>query len=92
MNNKIFKKNPDIVTRVIEDETILLPLYKTSRDIDCIYTLNDAGARAWQLIDGERTLAKIKEMILNEFDATAKEVDRELAVFLQELQEIKSIA
>jgi hypothetical protein len=87
-DGKIFKKNPKIVVRKIEDETILMPLYSTSEEIDCIYTLNDAAARIWELIDGKRTLGKIKKIFLDEFDIT----EEELADFLKDLEEIRAIS
>lgn len=86
-DGKIFKKNHKIVVRKIEDETILMPLYSTSKEIDCIYTLNDAAARIWKLIDGKRTLGKIKKIFLDEFDVT----EEELADFLKDLEEIRAI-
>jgi len=87
-DGKIFKKSPKIVVRKIEDETILMPLYSTSEEIDCIYTLNDAAARIWELIDGKRTLGKIKKIFLDEFDVT----EQELADFLKDLEEIRAIS
>ena len=91
-DSKVLKKNPKIVTRKIEEETILMPLYNTSKEIDCIYTLNDVAARIWELIDGKKNLAKIKKMLLEEFDATQKELDKELSKFLKDLEEIKAIS
>lgn len=87
----VLKKNPDIVSRTIEDETILMPIYKTSDEINCIYTLNDVAARIWQLIDGKRNIAKIKTTLLKEFEVTQKELDKELDKFLKDLIEIKAI-
>jgi hypothetical protein len=87
-DGKIFKKNSKIVVRKIEDETILMPLYSTSDEIDCIYTLNDAAARIWELVDGKRTLGKIKKIFLDEFDVT----EEELADFLKDLEEIRAIS
>ena len=87
-DGKIFKKSPKIVVRKIEDETILMPLYSTSEEIDCIYTLNDAAARIWELVDGKRTLGKIKKIFLDEFDVT----EEELADFLKDLEEIRAIS
>ena len=87
-DGKIFKKNPKIVVRKIEDETILMPLYSTSEEIDCIYTLNEAAARIWELIDGKRALGKIKKIFLDEFDVT----EEELADFLKDLEEIRAIS
>jgi hypothetical protein len=87
----VLRKNPDIVTRVIDNETILLPVYKTSKDINCIYTLNASASRIWELFDGKRTLAKIKEAALKEFDATPKEVNQEIQKLLKDLKAIKAV-
>lgn len=89
--SKVLRKNPDMVTRVIDDETILLPIYKTSDEISCIYNLNKVASRAWELIDGKRTLSEIKKMVLKEFDTTPKEVDKEMASLLKDLKEIKAV-
>ena len=89
--SKVLRKNKDMVTRVIDDETILLPIYKTSKEINCIYTLNKVASRVWELIDGKRTLGKIKSKVLKEFDTTPQEVDKEMQKFLKDLKEIKAI-
>lgn len=86
------RKNPNMVTRVIDDETILMPIYKTSDEINCIYTLNKVASRIWELIDGKRTLSDLKKQILNEFDTTSEEVDKEMGSFLKDLKEIKAVA
>ncbi len=85
------KKNPDMVTRVIDDETILLPIYKTSDEIDCIYTLNKVASEVWNSIDGKKTVAEIKIKVLKKFDTTPEQVDKEMQKFLKELKEIKAI-
>jgi len=87
----ILRKNKDMVTRVIDDETILLPLYKTSDDINCIYTLNKVASEVWNLIDGRKTLAEIKKQTLKKFDTTPEEVDKEMQKFLKDLKEIKAV-
>jgi len=89
--SKVLKKNPDLVTRVIDNETILMPIYKTSDEINCIYTLNKVASSVWNMIDGKKTLAQIKKKILAEFDTSEKEVDSEMVKFMKDLQEIKAI-
>lgn len=89
--NLVLRKNKDMVTRVIDDETILLPIYKTSNEINCIYTLNKVGSRLWELIDGKKTLGAIKKQVLKEFDTTPQEVDKEITKFLKDLKEIKAV-
>ncbi len=89
--NKVLSKNPNMVTRVIEDETILLPLYKSSNEINCIYTLNKVASEVWNLIDGKKTPAEIKKQVLKKFDTTPEEAGKEMQKFLKDLKEIKAI-
>lgn len=84
-------KNQEMVTRVIDDETILLPIYKTSDEINCIYTLNKAASRVWQMCDKNKTLTQIKKEILDEFDATKEEVDEKIEELFKDFKEIKAI-
>ena len=86
----VLKKNTNIVTRTIEEDTMLMPIYRSSQEANCIYTLNPVGARVWSLIDGKRTLGAIKKKLLGEFDTTEKELDKELSVFLRDLESIKA--
>ena len=88
----ILEKNPDIVTRIFDKETILILLYKTSEEIDCIYTLDEIGSRIWELIDGKRTLAKIKQKLLEEFEVTEDILDKALLEFFKDLGQIKAVA
>jgi hypothetical protein len=88
----VLRKNPDMVSRMIDDETILLPIYKSSDQINCIYNLNKVASRVWELIDGKKTLPEIKEKLLKEFDATPREIDQEMQKLLKDLKEIKALA
>lgn len=90
-DEKVFKKNPDFVTREIDKETVLVPVIRTSEDINCIYTLNKAGSEVWRLIDGKSSLEDINKKILERFDATPEEVGKEMKSFLKDLEEINGI-
>ncbi len=89
---KILRKSEDIVTRVIDDETILLPIYKNSNEINCIYTLNKAASRVWQMVDGKKTLKEIKSEVLGQFDTTAQEAEQKIDELFKDLREIKALA
>ena len=90
-DTSVLRKNPDMVTRVIDEETILVPVYKTSDEINCIYTFNKCASRVWELIDGKKTVAEIKGQVLKEFDTTPEEADKEMRELLKDLEEIKAI-
>jgi len=90
-NNTIVRKNSNMVTRVIGDETILVPVYKSSEEINCIYTLNKVASRVWEMFDGKRSISRIKQQALKEFNTTPAEVDKELEKLLKDLKEIKAV-
>ncbi|MFC1623908.1 PqqD family protein [Candidatus Omnitrophota bacterium] len=90
--NVVLRKNKDMVTRVIDNEVILLPIYKTSDEINCIYTLNKVASQVWDLIDGRKTLGEIKKIVLQKFDTTPKEADKEMTGLLKDLKEIKAVS
>ena len=87
----VLRKNPDVVTRDIEGETILLPVYKITDETNSIFTLNPAASRVWKLIDGKRSLDQIKKLILKEFNTTAQEVDKKMGSLLKDLKKIKAV-
>ncbi|MFH0828333.1 MAG: PqqD family protein [Candidatus Omnitrophota bacterium] len=88
---KVLRKNKDMVHRVIGGETILLPVYKSSDEINCIYTLNTAAAWVWDRIDGKKTLTQIKKQVLADFDANSDEADKKIDKLVGELKEIKAV-
>ena len=79
------------LSRVIGDEMILVPVYKSSDEINCIYTLNKVAARVWEMFDGKKALGAIKKQVLKEFVTTPQEMEKELKKLLKDLQEIKAI-
>lgn len=87
----VLHKNPEMVTRVLGDETLLLPIYKRADEIKCIYSLNKVASEVWKMINSKRILSEIKKLILKKFDTTKKEVDKEMQKFLKDLRRIKAI-
>ncbi|MFA5374073.1 MAG: PqqD family protein, partial [Candidatus Omnitrophota bacterium] len=82
---------PKVISRVIGNETVLLPVYRTSEEINCIYTLNKPAARVWEMLGRNIRVSALKRRILKEFDVSAAAADRELEKLLKELGEIKAI-
>ena len=85
------KKSDSIVSRKIGDEFILVPIKQDVGDLESIYTLNETAARIWELIDGRMKVREIKEKILQEFEVTPNEAERDLIEHLQQLEGIRAI-
>jgi len=87
----IYQKNPDIVARKVIDELILVPVGRQAGDLNSIYTLNEVGARMWELIDGKRRVAEIRDQLVEEFDVSEKNAEEDLLILLQQFHEIGAI-
>src|ERR671937_397181 len=88
---RILQKAPSIVSRKIADEVILVPISHKVGEIDCLYALNDAGARIWELLDGQRSLKAVRDAIIAEFDVTEQEAEEDLHTLIEQLKEVGAI-
>jgi len=87
----IYEKDESMVFRRIEDETILVPIRNNVGDLQNIYVLNEVGARVWELIDGERDIEEISDLICAEYDITLDEAEKDIGEFLKDLESVGAI-
>ena len=87
----IYARNDNVVSRKIVDELILVPIRKSVAEMETLYTLNEVGARVYELIDGERALGEIAEVIVNEFEVTPERAQSDVREFIDQLLQIESI-
>lgn len=86
-----YQKDPNIVFRKIADEVILVLIRQNVGDLQSVYTLNEVAARIWELIDGKRKVKEIKDKIVEEFEVTPEEAEKDLTESLQKLEKIEGI-
>ena len=91
-SHEIYRQDDSIVSRRIEDEVILVPIRQNVADMESIYTLSEVGARIWEQIDGRRTTAEILHLIVEEFEVTEEEAEKDLKEFIEQLSVIGAIA
>lgn len=89
--NKRYQKDPNMVSRKIANEFILVPIRHNVGDLESIYTLNEVAARIWELIDGKKDMGQIRDMIVDEFEVSAKQAEIDFIEHLQQLEQIKAI-
>lgn len=66
--DKSFIKDENLMARNIAGETLIVPIRNSIGDLNSIFTLNEVGARIWQLIDGQRSVHQIAGVISTEYD------------------------
>jgi hypothetical protein len=88
---KVYKKSDSIVSRKIADEFILVPIRQNVGDLESISTLNEVAARIWELIDGKKKVREIKDKIVEEFDVTPQQAEKDLIEYTKQLEKIEAI-
>lgn len=86
-----YRKDDSVVSRKIADEVILVPIRKNVGDLESIYTFDEVGARIWELIDGKRKLAEIKDILLSEFDVAEVTLVTDMQNFISQVEGIGGI-
>ena len=86
-----FQKDSSIVSRRIADEVILVPIRRKVEEVECLYTLNEVGARIWELLDGQRSLKAVLEALVEEFNVSEPEAEEDLLRVIEQLKEIRAI-
>jgi hypothetical protein len=55
------------------------------------YSLDDVGARVWELLAEPRRVSAIRDVLVAEYETTPEECERDLVELLEELQAAKLI-
>lgn len=88
---KRYRKNPGMVSRLIGDEFILVPVRRNVADLESVFTLGGTGVRLWELLEGQLTGRELCERIIEEFEVEPEQAEVDVVRFLRELAEIDSI-
>ena len=85
MLDKIPQKNTELAWRIIDNETVIIPLDEQTSDSEKINFLNETGTRIWELIDGKNSIKDIVVRIVKEYEIEEKEAEKEVVSFIKKL-------
>jgi len=85
--DKAFVKDDNLMARNIAGETLIVPIRNSIGDLNSIYTLNEVGARVWQLIDGQRSVNQIAAAISAEYTVEDSEAATDVLELLDSMAE-----
>ena len=86
-----YEKDPNMVFRMIDDEFVLVPIRRNVADLESIYTLDEVGARIWELVDGQRRLKEVRDAIVKEYEVSPDVAEADLVEFIQQLEAIGGV-
>jgi hypothetical protein len=69
-----------VAARVVDGQAVIV-----LADSGEVQILNDVGTRIWELIDGNRNIQGIITTIIDEFEVSPQEAQKDVESFLQEL-------
>ena len=78
----IYRRSENIVSREIAGETILVPIRGSLVDLQKIYTVNAVGAVIWEHLDGTKSLAAIRDTLLERYDTDRRQIEEDLEEFI----------
>ena len=89
--NSIVRQSPNIVSRNIAGEAVLVPVARNADEVDSIYTLNETASTIWGALDGQRTLAEIIDLIVAEYEVTREQAEVDLYELVAQLSEVQAV-
>ena len=88
---KYYTRDASVVFRKVAEELILVPIKQKAGEVESIYTMNEVAARIWELLDGTKNLGAIRNTIVDEFEVSPEEAEKDLREFLQQLEQIGAV-
>jgi hypothetical protein len=82
-----YDKDSNVVSREVAGERILVPIRKGTADMAAIYVLNETGALIWNLMDGQRSLADIRDTLVLEYDVEPQPAAKDVLEIVERLDE-----
>ena len=76
------RQNQDTASRSIDDAAYVL-----NPETSELHAFNGVGGRIWELIDGERTLQTVAQMIADEYEVEPTVAEADVLEFAETLQE-----
>ncbi len=81
----VLRKRDDVVTRQIVGESILVPIRGKLADMQKVFCLDPVAAFVWEHLDGKRTLAEVRDAVLDAFEVGRERAESDIQEFIGEL-------
>ena len=78
---RVLRRKADLVLREVAGESLLIPIRGSLADLQRIYTLNRVARAVWAELDGGRTMAEVRERLLERFEVGREQLEGDLREF-----------
>ncbi len=80
-----YVRSTSVVSRVIAEETLIVPIRRGVGDLSSIYSLNPTASAIWNALAEPRTKDEIVEVLAQQFDVPTGTVLSDVEAFLSEM-------
>ncbi|MDF1519280.1 MAG: PqqD family protein [Brevefilum sp.] len=87
----VFQHDPNIVSRNIAGEMILVPIRSNVSDMAFVYTLNETGAMIWENLNGKNSLNEIIQLMVEAYQVSPEEAQQDISDLINNLQDIDAL-
>jgi hypothetical protein len=79
------RRSSNVVSRVVADEAIVVPIRRGAADLDSIYTFNESGTKLWSLIETGLDAAALASYLQSEYGLTPAQALSDAEAFVTDL-------
>ncbi len=79
------RRSQAVVSRVVADEAIVVPIRRGAADMDSIFTFNETGTRLWAMIEENQDPSTMAAHLRTEYGLSAEQAEADTRQFLAEL-------
>lgn len=90
--NQVYLRSEEVVAREVQGEFIIIPITSGVGDLEEeIFTLNESGRAIWESLDGKKTLKEVAGSLVEDFQATPEEIEKDVTGLVEELLKRKML-
>src|ERR1700743_1496783 len=79
------RRSSNVVSRVVADEAIVIPIRRGAADMDSIFTFNESGTKLWSLISEGQDVDGIAAHLQSEYRLSREQASADAAAFMSDL-------
>ena len=79
------RRSSNVVSRVVADEAIVVPIRRGAADLDSIYTFNESGTKLWSMIENGLDAAALASYLQAEYGLTQADALADAEAFVKDL-------
>ena len=80
--DRVYRQQASLAEREIAGEVLLVPVRGKLAQLQQIFSLNPVGAFIWRQLDGQRDLKGIHQGLVDKFEVTGDEAERDLLEYV----------